>query len=160
MFFLTDRNILPIILYPKSSLFPLFFFAPDLQMKLTQLFLIDRGGCVHEEVEGALGFGEGDDLTNALLIGAEHDQAIEAQGDSAVRGCAVFKSFEHMPELLFDLLIAQVHQREDLMLESGDVDAYAPSADFVAIADNIVLFGADIKRIAVQAVDMRLIHAG
>src|SRR5579883_337713 len=139
----------------------LFLFARShLQMEFFQLFFVDGRGRVHEQVNGGLRLGEGDDFANILLVGQQHDQAVDAQGNAAVWGRAVLEGFEHVTELLPDLLIAHVHKREDFALEFGDVDTHAATANFVAVADNVILLRANIQRVSIEPLDMGLVHAG
>src|ERR1700737_4613227 len=65
-----------------------------------------------------------------------------------------------MPKLLFDLFIAQIHQREDFVLDLGHVDTDTATANLIAIADDVVLFSANMQGVGIEAINMRFVHAG
>lgn len=88
----------------------LFLFVPQTQVQLLKLTLVYGGRRVHQQVLRVLVLGEGDHLADAALVSQEHDQAINAEGDTTVRGRAVLERFEHVAKLLSNLLIAEFHQ--------------------------------------------------
>src|SRR5579875_3904430 len=89
----------------------LLFHWSDLQMQFFQLLLIDGGWRIHEQVDGALRLGESNHFANALLVGQQHNKTIDAKSNAAVGRRAVLEGFEHVAELLLDLLIIHVHER-------------------------------------------------
>ena len=58
-------------------------------MQLIKLFLLDSGRCVHHDVLGVLVHREGNDLADGIFTGEQHDHAVDARGDTSVRGRAV-----------------------------------------------------------------------
>ncbi len=76
----------------------------DADVEFFQLLLGDGGGRVGHEVDGFGGFGEGDDFAQAGRAGEQHDDAVEAEGDAAVRRRAVFERVEEEAEAACALL--------------------------------------------------------
>src|SRR4029453_17439838 len=58
----------------------------------------DGGGGAGEGVGAGLGLGEGDDLADGGGAGQEHVEAVEAEGEAAVRGGAEGEALEEEPE--------------------------------------------------------------
>src|SRR5256712_14012110 len=69
-------------------------------VQLTQLLLVHGRGRVREEVLCALRLGEGDDVADRLGAGHHRDDAVQAEGDAAVRRRAVLQRIEQEPEFL------------------------------------------------------------
>jgi hypothetical protein len=67
-------------------------------VELFQLLLGYRGGGVGHQVDGFGGFGEGNDFAQAGRAGKQHDDAVEAQRDAAVRRRAVFERVQEEAE--------------------------------------------------------------
>src|SRR5438128_12441225 len=47
------------------------------QMQLSERLLVDRARRVHHGVVAAAGLGEGDDLADIVVVGQEHEQAVD-----------------------------------------------------------------------------------
>ena len=54
-------------------------------MGFFELLLVDRGGRVHHEVDAGAVFGEGDDISDVVLIFENHENTIEPWGAAGVR---------------------------------------------------------------------------
>src|SRR6266516_2227397 len=72
---------------------------------------------------------------------------------------AIFKSFEHMPKLLFDFFVIQFHKGENFMLNLGNINAHTSTTDLVTVANDVVLLRTNIQRIAVEPINVRLVQA-
>src|SRR5690606_41035355 len=70
----------------------------QLQAQLIELLRLDRGGCLEHDVDAALVLRESDDVADALLAGEDHDRAVDAEGDTAVRRRAVLARGENRAE--------------------------------------------------------------
>ena len=93
-------------------------------VQLLQLLVVDGGGCVGHEVDGFGGFGEGDDFAEAGRAGEKHHDPVEAEGDAAMRGRALFKRVEEEAEALACLFVADAERGEDLLLDVFAMDTY------------------------------------
>ena len=62
-------------------------------------FSVTGLGAFDHEVPAGRGLGEGDDLADAGGLGKERDQPVDAQGNAAVRGCAILEGFEQVTKL-------------------------------------------------------------
>ena len=98
----------------------------------------DGGGGVDHEVDGAGGFGKGDDLAEAGGAGEDHDDAIEAEGDAAVGWGAVLEGVEEEAEALLRFLVRHAERAEDFGLDVFAVDTDGAGAEFGAVEDDVV----------------------
>ena len=71
-------------------------------MKVPQLFRAYRVRSIHHQVLGILIHGEHDDFPYIRFVGQQHDDAIDARSDTAVRRSAVFQRIDQSPEALVD----------------------------------------------------------
>ena len=110
-----------------------------------------RGGGVDHEVDGAGGLGEGDDLAQAGGAGQDHDDAVEAEGDAAVRRRAVLQGVEEEAETFVGLFVRHAERAEDLGLHVLAVDTDGAGAKLVAVEDDVVGEGADGPLVAGEA---------
>ncbi len=85
-----------------------------------------------------LRLGEGDHVTNALRPGHQHDHAIQAERDAAVRRRTVLQRPEQEAEFLFGLFAADVEQVEDRRLHVLVVDTNRSAADLRAVQHHVV----------------------
>src|SRR4051812_37133278 len=83
---------------------PLRQVQPDVQ--LPQLLRRYRRGSAHEQVLRPLVHWEEHDLPQVLLVREQHDDAVDAWRDSAMRGRAILQGAVHAAELLDDDLLA------------------------------------------------------
>ena len=70
----------------------------DPQIELAELLVAYGGGGVDHEVDGLGRLGEGDDFAERGCAGEDHHDAVEAEGDAAVRGGAVLECVEEEAE--------------------------------------------------------------
>src|SRR3989442_9706977 len=63
-------------------------------VQLAQLLLVHRRRSMREQVLRALRLGEGDDVADGLGAGHHGDDAVEAEGDAAVRRRAVLERLQ------------------------------------------------------------------
>src|SRR5579863_10196596 len=129
-------------------------------MQLFELLLINRRRCVHQQIQRALCLGKCNHLTDIIFVGQQHDETVYAERNTSVRRCAILESFEHMPKLLCNLLVIQFHQREHFVLQVRHIDTHTATANFIAIADDVVLLCTNIQRVCIETRDMRLVHTG
>src|SRR5690349_22735263 len=110
-------------------------------VELAQLLLVDRRRRVHEQILGALRLRESDDVADRF--GARHhgDDAVQAEGDAAVRGRAVLERLQQEPELLLRLLGTDRKGPEHLRLHLLAVDAHRAAADLRAVQHHVVGLG-------------------
>ena len=106
------------------------------------------GGRVGHEVDGLGGLWEGNHFAQAGRAGQQHDDAIEAEGDAAVRRRAVLERVEEEAEALAGFLFTDAERREDLLLHIFAMDADGAGAKFQAVHRQVVAVGADRGRIA------------
>ena len=119
-------------------------------MQLGELLAGDRAWRVGERAGGLLGFGEGDHVADGAGSGEQHHQAVEAEGNAAVRGRAEFKSAEQEAELLLRLFFSNAEQIEHLGLHVRGVNADGAAADFAAVEDKIISPAADFERLGFE----------
>jgi hypothetical protein len=68
-------------------------------VQFAQLLLVDAARRVGQQALGALGLGEGDHVADRLGAGHHGDDAVEAEGQAAVRRRAVLERVEQEAEL-------------------------------------------------------------
>src|SRR6185295_5491549 len=81
---------------------------PDVQ--LAQLLLVDRARRVREQVLRTLRLRERDDVAQRFGAGHQHDEAVEADRDAAVRRRAVLQRVEQEAELRLRLVGADLER--------------------------------------------------
>lgn len=62
-----------------------------LQMQFIELLVINQCGRSHQQILRTLRLGEGNYFANVILVGEEHNQAVDTQGDATVGGRAILK---------------------------------------------------------------------
>src|SRR5688572_28255575 len=85
---------------------------PKSQAELAQLLFIDRAGRLHQQVLRTLGLREGDDIADRLGPGHQRHQAVQAEGDAAVRRRAELQVVEQEAELGARLLLRNAQRLE------------------------------------------------
>ncbi len=115
------------------------------------MLVADRGGGVDHEVDGLGGLGEGDDFAEAGCAGEDHDDAVEAEGDAAVRGRAVLEGVEEEAEAGLGFFVGHAEGAEDLGLDVLAVDTDGAGAELGAVEDDVVGEGADGALVVDQA---------
>src|SRR3989304_3555749 len=104
-------------------------------VNLVQLPRIDRCRRAGHRVGAGGRLGKGDAVADGLLPCHEHDQPVEAQGDSAVRRGAVAERLQEETEAFLSLLFAEANESEDLPLQVAVGDADTPPADLPPVPD-------------------------
>ena len=102
-----------------------------------------RGGGVDHEVDSAGGLGEGDDLAQAGGAGQDHDDAVQAEGDAAVRWRSVLEGVEEEAETFVGFFVRHAERAEDFGLHVLAVDTNRSGAKLVAVENDVVGEGAD-----------------
>jgi hypothetical protein len=120
----------------------------DADVEFSELLLGYCGGGVGHEVDGFGGFGEGDDFAQAGCAGEQHDDAIEAESDAAVRGRSVFERVEEEAETLARIFFADAERGENLLLDIFAVDTDGAGAELEAVHGEVVAVGADGRGVA------------
>src|ERR1700752_3201064 len=83
----------------KSSKSGIRLVVAQAHVQLTQLLVIDRARRMREQVLRALGLGEGDHVADRIGLGHQRHQAIQAEGQAAMRRGAVLERVEQEAEL-------------------------------------------------------------
>src|SRR2546426_10272687 len=91
-------------------------------VQLAQLLLVHRRRSVREQILRALRLGKSDDVADRLGTGHHGDDAVQPEGDSAVRRRAVLQSFEQKPELVLRFIRPDRQRAEHLRLYFLAVD--------------------------------------
>ena len=119
-------------------LFLLIFWHDGQYMQLCQLARGDRGRRSREKAISCGGLGKSYDVSDALPVRHEHDQAVETKGKAAMRRGAVLKSPDQEAEFLLDLSGGEAQQRKDLLLQLLIMDTYASPGDLNPVIDQVI----------------------
>ena len=103
-----------------------------------------------EQAVGGLRFWEGHDVADRFGAGHEHDEAVEAEGDAAVRRAAVAQGIQEEAEFFLGFFVADAEAFEDLLLHVFAVDSDGAAADFGAVQYHVVGAREDVAGIAVE----------
>src|SRR5665213_1088738 len=106
----------------SSNCYPILTPCHDPQVEVSELLVGDGCWGIDHEVDGFGGLGEGDDFAERGGAGEDHDDAVEAEGDAAVRGGAVFERVEEEAETGLRFLVGQAERAEDFCLHILPVD--------------------------------------
>src|SRR5262249_44216106 len=90
----------------RTKIMPLgsFFCWLDGDAELVELDGVDFGRRFGHQILGFGGFGEGDDFADGSFAGEEHDDAVDAEGDAAVRWRAISQCVKEKAEAAAQLL--------------------------------------------------------
>ena len=115
-----------------------------MDVKLAELLEVGFGGRLGHHFDASVVFREGDDVSDTVFAGDEHDKAVEAEGNASMRWGAEFEGLQDMTkeELLF--LLVDAKDTEHFRLQIGFVDSEATAADFNAVENDIVSHRADL----------------
>ena len=120
------------------------FFLERLDAEVPQLLLGGASGAIGHQVLSLLGLGKGNDVPDAFSPGENGNHAVQAEGDSPVRGGAVGKGFQHVAESAFNDLGGDLENfLEDFFLKIGLVDPDASSAQFDTVKNDVVVLSSD-----------------
>src|SRR3954462_13517040 len=143
----------------RSSVFP------QADAELAQLLLMHRTRRMHQHVLRALRLRKGDNVADRFRAGHQRHQAVEAEGDAAVRRCAVWQVVEKEAELRSRFLVRDAERLEYLGLHVGAMDTYRPTANLPAVQYHVVGLGnrpagvgADQLLVAVARRGKRMVH--
>ena len=85
-------------------------------MQLAQLLVADDAGSVRERARGLLGLGEGDHIADGFRAGQDGADAVNAEGDTAVRRCTELERFQQKPEFGVRLRVLDAERGEHAFL--------------------------------------------
>src|SRR5207248_1964588 len=90
-------------------------------------------------------------------VGARHrhHQSIKAEGDAAVRWCAISERLQQKAETLAGFLVADAEGPEHPRLQVGEVDANRSAAELESVEDHVVCTSQHRSGITFQLVGMR-----
>ena len=120
--------------------------------QVAQLRVADWGGGVDHQIDRAGGFGEGNDFAQAFGSGDDHDDAVEAEGDAAVRRRAVFEGFEEKSEAGLGLFFVHAEGAENFALNILAVNTDGTGAEFGAVQYDVIGKGADCAQRGLRVV--------
>ena len=86
------------------------------QMQFVELPRVNRRRRIRHQVGGAGCLGEGNDFADALLVGQQHYQPVNAGRHPAVRWRAELERFQHVSKARQDLVIRIVEDVENTPL--------------------------------------------
>ena len=107
----------------------------------------------HQALRGG-GLGERDDVADRFGAGHQRGDAVDAEGDAAVRRRAVLQRVEQEAELGFGLFRADAEQLEHRALHVRAMDADRTAADLVAVEHHVVAARHRGLRIGAQVGDV------
>ena len=128
-------------------------------MQLAQLLLVDRARRVGEQVLRALRLREGDHVAQRLGAGHQHHEAVEADGDAAVRRRAVLQRVEQEAELGARFLGVDLERAEHLALHVLAVDPHRAAAELEAVQDDVVGLGDAAPGVGLEPVLVAVLRA-
>ena len=129
----------------------LFFLFLDPDMQVCELHRVDDIGSAAHKVGCILVLGEGDDFTDAVGAGQQHDKTVYAVGQSCVRRNAVLEGREQETEFFIGFLFGEADDLKHLLLDVALVDTDTAAAEFDAVEDNVVCFRTDAAGICIDA---------
>src|SRR5256712_7192612 len=122
----------------------------ELDAQLLELLWVHRRGGVGHQALGLLRFGEGDHVADGVGPTQQHNQAVQAERDAAVRRGAVLQRVQQKPEFGLRFVLADPKQIKELALNLPAVVADAAPADFGPVQDEIVGLGARLQRLGFE----------
>src|SRR3989441_4213329 len=128
--------------------------AYDADAELAQLRVVHRGRRLGEETDRALRLREGDPLANRVGARQQHDQAVEAEGDPAVRWCAEGERLQQEAEARVRLALRHAEEREHALLHVRAMDPDAAAAELDAVEHEIVGLRADSERVPLETLEV------
>src|SRR5438128_1465949 len=122
----------------------------ELDAQLLELLWIHRRGRVGHETLSFLGLRERDHVADGVGTAEQHDQAIQAERDAAVRRGAVLKGVQQKAEFGLRFVLADPKQVKELALDLPAVVADAAPADLGPVQHEIVGLGARLQRLGFE----------
>ena len=108
----------------------LLLLVAQADVELAQLLFVDRSRSVRQQALGALRLREGDDVTDGVRFAHHRDDAVETEGEAAVRRSTELEGVEQEAELLTGFFRTDLEGFEDLFLDFFAVDTDGAAADF------------------------------
>src|SRR5260370_22671683 len=121
-----------------SAFMPSILRLAQANMQLAQLLFVHRRRGMREQILRALRLGERDDVADGF--GARHhgDDAVQAEGDTAVRMRAVLQRLEQKSEFLLRFFRTDGKRAEYLRLHLFAVDPDRAATDLRAVQHHVV----------------------
>src|SRR5258708_20358242 len=116
-----------------SAFMPSALRLAQADVQLAQLILVHGRRSVREQVLRALRLGEGDDVADGFGAGHHGDDAVQSEGDAAVRRRAVLQRLQEEAAFLLRLLGADRKRPEHLRPNFLAVDAHRAPPDLRAV---------------------------
>ena len=113
---------------------------------------IQRGGRVYHHVAAGVVFRKGDEVADGIAAAEEAAQTVEAKGNAAVRGRAVFKGVEQEAEAVLCFFRRKTQEAEHALLQGPVVDTNRSATYFHSVDDQVVGIGTHRAGIAVHQV--------
>ncbi|RMQ30068.1 hypothetical protein ALQ08_05043 [Pseudomonas syringae pv. delphinii] len=127
-----------------------FWLLAQTDVQLAQRFGIDNARCLGHDISRTLGFREGDDFTNRLRAGHQHDQTVQTERQTAVRWRAVFQRIKQEAKLLLLLVFGNAQQTEHRLLHFLTMDTDRTATQFGAVEHHVVGTGKRRGRVGFQ----------
>ncbi len=108
------------------------------QTEIAQLDVVDGRRGAGQRVSAARGLREGDHFADVVAPGDDRNQAVDAKGDAAVRGCAVLQRVQQEAKALLGLLGVEADDVEDPLLHLSRVDTDRAAADLIAVEHEVI----------------------
>src|SRR4029453_18038561 len=94
------------------------------------------------------------------FAGEEHDHAVDAECDAAVRRRAVGQCVEEEAEAFAQLLFAEAERFEEPLLDILAMNPDAAGAEFVTVKNQVVALGTDFPRRGFKFFEILLDNSG
>src|SRR3989344_1552364 len=107
-------------------------------MQIAQCLVVHRARRLGHDIRSALGFREGNDFANRLRAGHQHDQAIQAESQTAVRRRTELQRIEQEAELLFLLGLVDAENAEYRLLHFLAMDADGAATQLGTVEHHVV----------------------
>ena len=121
-------------------------------MQFAQLALVDFGRRLREQALRTLRFWEGDHVANRFCAGHHGDNAIQAEGDSAMWRRAVLQGIEQEAEFFLRFFSFNIQCAEDFGLYRLFVNTHRAATQFPAVEHHVVGLRHALARISFQQV--------
>src|SRR5699024_12419011 len=88
------------------------------------------------------------------------NNTVPAEGDAAVWWCAVLEGIQEEAELLLCFFFANAHYVKDALLNISVMDTNGTTANFIAIAENVIGIGSCLTRVCIERVNSLRLRSG
>jgi len=106
--------------------------------QIIQKFFFDAGRRTGEQAHSGCGLGKGDHFAEIIASQQEHYHSIDAQGNTRVRRCTVFKGIQQETEFLLRFLLVNAQYAENPGLESPVMYSHGTAAELNPVHHEIV----------------------